>query len=277
MAGKVSDLQQEILALQKNVSQKTEEIAYKEVEIEEQEAQINTLISKYEKMKGERNSLGLNNQALEKKITGLNNLLSNIEKKNKLDASDVEKYKLLLKEYEDDLKLKDEQLAKLKVAYDTLHSTAKLQEVEIEMMTEYMVDLESKVELASILKAEKIKINVINSKGKEYDGGEYKDKWVEKVKVIFKLADNKVVKKGTKELILRLIEPSGSTLSSGGSFVNNSGKKQTYTQRQVINFDNTEQEVSFIYNKGTDYAEGNYSIEIYSEGHKIGAASFLIK
>jgi len=277
MAGKVSDLQQEIVGLQKNVSQKEEKIVHKEIEIEQQVIQINKLIAQYDEIKSERDSLGLENKDLEEKVKKLKTYLSSVEKKNTLNQNDIKKYEQLLAEFKEDLKIKDEQLVKLKSAYDTLQSTAQLQKVEMEMMTDYMVDLESKVELASILKAENVNINVINSKGKEYDGGEYKDKWVEKVKVFFNLADNKVVKKGAKELVIKLIEPSGTTLTGGGSFVDANGKTQVYTQRQVVNFDNSEQEVSFIYNKGSDYAEGNYTVEIYSDGHKIGKGTFLVK
>jgi len=270
LAGRISDLRE-------NISNNYEQIADQETEIKLQEGKINDLIAKYEDLKVERDSLGLSNDALEKKISGLNSYLSSVKKKNTLAEQDIKEYQALLAEYEEDIKLRDQQLEQLKLAYDTLQSTSELQKVEMEMMSEHMDNLEDKVQIASILRAEDVVIKVVNSKGKEYEGGEYKDKWVDKVKVMMTIADNKVAEKGPKEIFMKLVEPSGSTLSNGGTFVDAEGETRPYTLRQVVDFNNTLQRVQYTYDKGSEYAEGTYKVEFYSEGHMIGKGSFIVK
>ena len=95
------------------------------------------------------------------------------------------------------------------------------------------------------------------------------------------LADNKVAKKDTKEIILRIIEPSGTVLfdlsSGGGSFTNADGRTDFYTDKQALLFDNSKQQVTFLYNKGSEYEVGKYTVQIYGNGYLIGEESFTVK
>ena len=90
-----------------------------------------------------------------------------------------------------------------------------------------------------------------------------------------------MAKKDTKELILRIIEPSGTVLfdlsSGGGSFTNAEGKTDFYTDKQNVMFDNSKQTITFLYSKGSEYEEGTYKVEVYAQGYLIGEGSFVVK
>ena len=62
---------------------------------------------------------------------------------------------------------------------------------------------------------------------------------------------------------------------SGTFLLNN--KEEFYTAAQEILFDNTRQKLIFFYEKGSDYATGNYSIEIITDGYKMGTVGFVVK
>ncbi len=66
------------------------------------------------------------------------------------------------------------------------------------------------------------------------------------------------------------------TARGSGTFIFN-GKEEFYTASQEILFDNTKQKLSYLYEKGSDYASGTYSLEIYCDDYKIGSGTFAVK
>jgi cell division protein ZapB len=54
-------------------------------------------------------------------------------------------------------------------------------------------------------------------------------------------------------------------------------KEEFYTAAQEILFDNTRQRLTFLYEKGSDYADGNYLVEVFTGGYKMGEARFEVK
>ncbi len=140
--------------------------------------------------------------------------------------------------------------------------------------------LAEKVTLAAALKAINVNVNAINSRGKEREGGEYKAKRVEKVKISFKLLENPLTKKEDKVIYMRMLDPQGNCISDmatgSGAFMFG-GNEMVYTAKQSVSYDNTGQNVDFIYSRGANYAKGKYAISLYSEGFAIGQGTFEVK
>ena len=55
------------------------------------------------------------------------------------------------------------------------------------------------------------------------------------------------------------------------------GKEEFYTVAQEILFDNTRQKLSFLYEKGSEYASGNYTVDIFTDGYRMGQVEFKVK
>jgi hypothetical protein len=137
--------------------------------------------------------------------------------------------------------------------------------------------LSEKVALASTLKTQSVNVTVFNTAGKEMSpAGNYRSMLIRKVKVAFTLAENKVATPGPKDVYMRLIEPSGSTLFEGERIFMVNGRKTFYTDKQTINFDNTQQVYSFVYSERSRYKPGKYAVELYSDGQKIGDGSLVL-
>lgn len=141
-------------------------------------------------------------------------------------------------------------------------------------------ELSEKVSLASALRPMNYAISAINSRGRERDGSEFKAKRVEKIKVAFKLAENPLTKKENKNIFMRLMDPTGAVISdmaTGSGTFKFGGKETVYTAKQTVMFTNDGQTVEFIYDSGSAYNSGSYTVELYSEGYRIGQTSFDIK
>lgn len=140
-------------------------------------------------------------------------------------------------------------------------------------------DLQSKVAIASQLKAENIAVLAMNSKGKERESP-FRSRQVEKLKVEFNLAENKVAPIEGKKIMIRVVDENGQPIfnvdKGSGTFMLD-GKEEFYTAAQEILFDNTKQKLTFVYEKGSDYASGNYTVEIFTDGYKLGVVQFSVK
>jgi regulator of replication initiation timing len=191
----------------------------------------------------------------------------------------VEGYELLLKN-------KDEEIAQLKSVNKELlteNKTLKTQKNvlgdSIKRLDQTTQQLATKVAIASQLKAENFKIVALNDRGKERESP-FRARQVSKLKVEFNIAENTVAPIEGKKIMIRIIDENNQVIfdvarGSGTFMLNN--KEEFYTAAQEILFDNTRQRISFIYEKGSEYASGNYKLEVYTDDYLMGAGEFVVK
>jgi cell division protein ZapB len=83
-----------------------------------------------------------------------------------------------------------------------------------------------------------------------------------------------------KKILIRIVDENSQVLfdvaRGSGTFIYN-GKEEFYTAAQEILFDNTMQKLTFIYEKGSDYAPGSYLLEIYCDDYRMGSGNFAVK
>ena len=188
--------------------------------------------------------------------------------------------------YEQLLKLKDQELEKLKSLNKELYSenrnlktTQNQLSDSINRLSKNTDELATKVAIASQLKAENIEVASVNASGKERTPP-FRGKQLETLKVEFNIAENKVAPVEGKKIVIRVTDENGQVIfdvaKGSGTFMLN-GKEEFYTAAQEILFDNTRQKLSFVYEKGSEYASGNYTVDIYTDGYKMGQVEFRVK
>ncbi len=188
--------------------------------------------------------------------------------------------------YEELLKIKDDEIEKLKVTNQSLFSENRQLKTQKNVLNDSITrlattknELAGKVALASQLKAENVAVLSVNSKGKERDSP-FRARQLEKLKVEFNLAENKVAPIEGKKILIRVVDENGQVIfdvaKGSGTFLFNQ-KDEFYTSAQEILFDNTKQKLSFLYEKGSEYASGSYTVEIYAQDYLIGTGQFVVK
>jgi cell division protein ZapB len=191
----------------------------------------------------------------------------------------VEGYELLLK-------TKDEEIEKLKSVNTQLLTENKSLKTEknqlgdsINRLSQTKEDLASKVAIASQLKVENIKILAVNDRGKERESP-FKNRQVGKLKIEFNIAENSVAPIEGKKIMIRIIDENNQVLfdvaRGSGTFIVE-GKEEFYTASQDILFDNTKQKLTYLYDKGSEYASGNYKLEVYTDNYFMGSGEFAVK
>ena len=199
-----------------------------------------------------------------------------------------------VKEYEAFLTKKDEEIAQLREENQQLISqneTLVQAKTELETSKQAISDslsgvitknteLESKVTQAAALRARNVKVYAVSSKGKVREGDNVKAKRIDKVRVDFILEKNPLTAVDNKTVYLRIIDPSGATISdtkTGSGVFDYNGQEQGYTISKDVAYGNNNQDVSILYDREATFPSGKYTIELYSEGFSIGEGSFSVK
>jgi hypothetical protein len=184
---------------------------------------------------------------------------------------------------------KDREILELRAANQQLFSEnqdlrttqAEIEE-EVAELNIQKESLQAKVNVASMLKAENINIAAINSKGKERveTTKDFRNRFIERIKVSFNIADNKVAEKGPRNVYVQVLGPNSQPIfdvaKGSGTFMLNGGE-QFYTVKQNMIFDNSGQELTFYYEKGSDYVSGEHVVKIYLDNYQIGSRNFTVK
>ena len=141
-------------------------------------------------------------------------------------------------------------------------------------------ELVKKVKTGAQLKAQNLQVFAVTSKGKIKDGGKYRAKKVDQLKLAFTLPSNSITEQENKEIMVRILDADGAVITdsaTGSSVFNYDGKEMAYTTKGTVAYTNNDQNVEMLYARGTTYRSGNYNVELYSEGFKIGTGTFTIK
>jgi hypothetical protein len=172
------------------------------------------------------------------------------------------------------------QINKLSNENSTLKGTIDKQKRQYEDLNMENIKLNNKVAIGAKLNASQLFITGIKnrSNGKERETNRVSQ--IERIKVKFKIDENYVTDAGNKDIYMRVIGPEGSTLyneASGSGKFTFQGQESLYTTKKTIEFTQAAQEVTIYWEKGSDYAKGKYTIELYSDGMNIGKGEFELK
>lgn len=223
-------------------------------------------------------------------VTDLTNAKAEIEaelkRSKRATGQEIKALKDKVEGYETLLKVKDEEIAKLKsvnkelLTENTSLKTEKNQLGDsINRLSQSKDELATKVAIASELKIENVRIVAVNDRGKERESP-FKSRQVGSLKVEFNIAENAVAPIEGKKIMIRIVDENGQVLfdvnRGSGTFLFN-GKEEFYTEAQEVLFDNTKQKLSFVYDKGSEYTSGTYKLEVYTDDYLMGSGQFVVK
>jgi cell division protein ZapB len=237
---------------------------------------------------------------LEEKITEIEQLGGNVEELERVkaeieqeladtrarDQRSISRLQRKVTGYETLLKAKDEEIEQLKSINDELlteNTTLKTEKNElsdsITQINQSKEELISQVNIASQLRAEDISVLAVNRRGKERESP-FRKNQINTLKVVFNIAENNVAPIEGKNILIRIVDPNGQVVfdvdrGSGTFMLNN--KEEFYTASQEILFDNSRQQLTFDYDKGSEYEEGQYIMEVYTDDYLMGRESFVVK
>ncbi|MBV4360101.1 hypothetical protein [Pinibacter aurantiacus] len=142
-------------------------------------------------------------------------------------------------------------------------------------------DLAKKVDVASTLNATNITITPINEK----NGGKEKvtttAKRVDKLVIAFDV-DNRIAQSGNTDIYVSITGPDGKPVSvealGSGTFDTRDEGSKPYTAKVPVEYEaGKKKNVQFAWKQNSDFQRGDYKIEIYNNGFKIGEGVRTLK
>lgn len=267
---------QDKVEVREQLSNTEEELATTLQRLNEIKAELDVKIAEIQKLGGDVSELQKAKAEVE----------AELKRTRRADAKKIQELRDKVEGYEELLKIKDEELEKLKSVNQQLFTENRSLKTQQNKLSDSLrtaeqtkKELASKVALASQLKAENMNVWALNEKGKERESP-FRARQIAKIKVEFTLADNKVAPIEGKKILVRITDDNGQVIfdvsRGSGTFIMN-GKEEFYTAAQEILFDNTRQKLTFFYEKGSDYPSGTYTVEAFTDSYSLGKAQFVVK
>ncbi|NCX95788.1 MAG: hypothetical protein EBX41_05135, partial [Chitinophagia bacterium] len=132
---------------------------------------------------------------------------------------------------------------------------------------------------ASVLHAGNIRLEPIHLKRSGKEVHTSKARKVDVLRITFDILENRIAESGNKAIYVRIIAPGGSTLSNAanasGNLTSAQGSAIPYSvMKDVALTKGTPiNNITLDWKQDGDYEKGNYTIEIYNEGYKVGTGS----
>ncbi len=213
------------------------------------------------------------------------------EKKNLLDLdkrrqANIAQLRDKVSGYEELLLMKDEEIKQLKSLNDELlseNTDLKNEKNELnqtlQSINEQRAELQEQVQIAGRLSVEGLRVFAVNERGREREN-EFRNRHVDQLKITFFVAENAIAPIEGKELLVRIIAPDGNVLfdvsrGSGSFFLDE--RELFYTTQKEILYDRNRQEVTLLYQKGSEYAIGQHQVEVYTDEYLMGKGFFTVK
>lgn len=216
-----------------------------------------------------------------------NEIRSILNKKNATQA-ELARAKTLIEELNQKVASLEEDVARLTTENETLtvektQLTADKDKLTTDLQTTATAkeELEKKVDVASTLNASNITITPVNEKS----GGKEKEttsaKKVDKLVIAFDV-DNRIAQSGQTDVYVCITAPNGQPVSvpalGSATFTTREEGEKFYTAKVPVQVEaGKRKSVQFAWKQNSDFQKGNYKIEIYHNGFKIGEGTRELK
>lgn len=139
-------------------------------------------------------------------------------------------------------------------------------------------ELDEKVDVASTLHASNIGITAIDVRNSGKEKATTTSKRADLMRISFVLDPNRIAASGSKDIYVCVTAPDGKVITEGTKFVTREDGEKTYTSKVTVNYEQGKPTpVSFDWKQSDKYQTGNYKIEIYNNGFKIGEGTKTLK
>jgi peptidoglycan hydrolase CwlO-like protein len=228
------------------------------------------------------------NNDLQGKLTAANSEISkkkaeirSILNKKNATAAELTRAKELITQLNDKIASLEQQVTELTAQNQQLNTdltkeretTTKLTS-DLQTTTTAKVEAEKKVDIASTFNAYNIAIKPIDERRSGKEKVTTKAKRVDKLVISFDV-DNRIAQSGTADLYVCITGPDGKPITvealGSGTFTTREEGDKLYTSKVQIDYEAGKRKpVEFAWKQNSDFQRGNYKIEVYHNGFKIG-------
>ncbi len=262
------DLESEVSQLQERVQSLNKELERKDLELQEKADKVEALSKEIQQLRSR-----LAKYVEEGKIS--QRQFEEMKLKTEQMAFYIQKYQARIQELEEENKMLREKTAQL---YDRVQKT----ETEKEKVQQEKERLEVKVRAASYLKAVEFRFALLKDNGKEDWDTEFRGRRLHRLKVCFTVLENEVAEPGSRTAYVVISDPNGKVITN---FAASSGyftlmdTEQPYSTKTEFTYGRQRQEICAVFEKDKDQEleRGTYRAAVFCEGVEVGRGTFQVK
>ncbi len=136
---------------------------------------------------------------------------------------------------------------------------------------------ENLLNVGSTLQASNFSIVGVDEKRSGKEKSTSTAKRVDKLRISFDLNENLIAQSGAKEIYVCITAPDGTPVAvealGSGTFSTRDGQQKFFTQKLDVDYtQNKKQTITFDWKQNTNFNIGNYKIEVFNNGFKVGEA-----
>jgi septal ring factor EnvC (AmiA/AmiB activator) len=202
----------------------------------------------------------------------------------KKNSADLKKARVLIEQLNNTVKSYEEQIAELKDQNSKLTDYNKVVTKERDSTVEKNITLQQKVKLGAVLHCSNVRMEPIDlRRGGKKEKQTTRAKRVDIFRVTFDIDDNRIAEDGMKNIYVKIIAPDGNMMSNtafgSGTTTTSKGDAMNYTVLKQISLKQGEpvKNITVDWHQDNSYQKGNYTIEFYNEGFKIGNGNITLK
>jgi DNA repair ATPase RecN len=193
---------------------------------------------------------------------------------------DVKQLRYFVTKYTADIEELKKQNTSLASERDTLKTNLATVNQKATTLEKQNQELNTKVQAASALKigAASVTAYKIKGSGKEVDvtrAGSAK-----KIKINFTVASNPVAEKGTHDVYLRILDPTGNLVTSPETAnFSSDGQDLQYTYKTAVEYkdDGSPFVIDWVSPSTPPFQKGTYTVMLYADGYTMGKVTFMLK
>jgi hypothetical protein len=167
--------------------------------------------------------------------------------------------------------------ASLRVERDTLRSNVAAAKTMNDTLTKQNQDLNNKVQVASALKVAQLGVTAYKIKGSGKEVDVTRANPAKEIKISFTVAANAVAPKGSHDIYIRIIDPTGNFISGDGGSFTSDGQSLQYTYKTSIDFKDDGSGYLVPWLNPAPFQKGTYTVILYADGYTMGKTTFSLK
>jgi len=260
-------------------------------EIENLESERLNLITEIEQMRSELMSMSSENDSMalyvDSEVERMTFLIKELEGKNKMTSDEINKTKRQIKQLQADKNRLVAQVDSVNRAYQALAiEKAQVEEVlqeevvKNESLNTENRDLRKDVAVGSMLTLSKIEVSTYKVKGVGKESATNSAKSVERVKACYTISKNNIAPRGNRAVYMRVTTPELTVMAFQGDESNVftfNGQPLMYSAKQTLFYENDLIESCINMDRDGGFTKGEYTIELFTEGYKLGESKFVLK
>lgn len=233
---------------------------------------------------GQNNNLQGQNSDLQKDIDAKKAEIRRILSKANASEAELKKARVMIAELNDQIGTLEAEVSRLTgenqqltVANTQLQADVESKNQEIAVRTAEKEELTKTVDVGSTFSASNIQITPVNERKNGKEKVTSTAKKVDKLVVSFDV-ENRIAKSGPADLYIIVTAPDGKVVESGGgNLTTRTDGDKTYTSKVGLNYEQGTRKNVQLPLRQDDFLKGDYRIEVYHNGFKIGEGVRTLK